>query len=129
MPHITCCASLRSAGRRKLMTASRVNVGGVEIISVLDTPMEFPWNLFFPNQSQVEFEAYRSLYPEAFGSFGFRTNATCYVLRSRGKTIVCDTGIGPGPIEMLGGIRGRLLDDMKSKGVQPESVDMVVHTH
>jgi glyoxylase-like metal-dependent hydrolase (beta-lactamase superfamily II) len=40
-----------------------------------------------------------------------------------------DTGIGPGPIAMLGGIEGKLLDNMRSLGVPPESVDIVIHTH
>jgi glyoxylase-like metal-dependent hydrolase (beta-lactamase superfamily II) len=30
---------------------------------------------------------------------------------------------------MLGGLKGRLVDDMRDKGVPPEDVDIVVHTH
>ncbi|MDO8616264.1 MAG: MBL fold metallo-hydrolase [Dehalococcoidia bacterium] len=111
------------------MAPAKVSVGNAEIISLVDTPMEFPWNLFFPNNSPADFEPYRGRYPEAFGPAGFHTNAVCYAIRSQGKTILCDTGIGPGPIAFLGGIRGRLLEDMRAKGVQPDDVDIVVHTH
>lgn len=43
--------------------------------------------------------------------------------------MLCDIGIGPGPVQFLGGIRGRLLDDMRDKGIPPEDVDAVVFTH
>jgi glyoxylase-like metal-dependent hydrolase (beta-lactamase superfamily II) len=92
-------------------------------------PMEFPWGMFFPNQAPADFEPYRAMYPSSYGERGFRTNACAYAVRSQGKTILCDTGIGPGPIAFLGGQKGRLLDDMRSKGVQPDDVDIVVHTH
>lgn len=111
------------------MAGPRLTVGKVEIVALLDTPMEFPWNLFFPNNSPSDFEPYRDRYPQSFGQTGFQTNASCYAIRSQGKTVLCDTGIGPGPIAFLGGIRGNLLNDMKSKGVNPGDVDIVVHTH
>ncbi len=92
--------------------------------------MEFDWGLFFPRNSREDFEPYRDTYPGAYGSGGkFRTYAHCYALRSQGKTVLVDSGIGPGPIEFLGGIRGRLVDDMQEKGVSPDSVDTVVFTH
>lgn len=53
----------------------------------------------------------------------------CYAIQSQGQTVLCDTGIGPGPIKFLGGIRGRLLDDMRDKGIPLEDVDTVVFTH
>jgi glyoxylase-like metal-dependent hydrolase (beta-lactamase superfamily II) len=69
------------------------------------------------------------MYPFANGKTGLRTQAGAYALRSQGKTVLIDTGLGPGPIGFLGGARGRLLDDMRDKGVNRESVDMVAITH
>jgi glyoxylase-like metal-dependent hydrolase (beta-lactamase superfamily II) len=43
--------------------------------------------------------------------------------------VLIDTGIGPGPHEASGGKTGNLLQEMQSKGVAPESVDIVVFTH
>ncbi len=111
------------------MAGPKVTVGDVEIIALVDTPFEFPWKLFFPDRDPAEFDAYRNLYPRSTGDGNFRTQAGAYVIRSQGQTNLCDTGIGPGPIAMLGGIRGRLLDDMRDKGIKPEDIDIVVHTH
>lgn len=111
------------------MAAPKVTVGSVEIISLLDTTMDFDWKMFFPNNDPKDFEPYRETYPGSFADGKFRTYAHCYAIRSQGKTVLCDTGLGPGPIEFLGGIRGRLLDDMRDKGLQPEDVDFVVFTH
>ncbi len=111
------------------MAGPRVHVGNVEIVSLLDTVMQFDWKMFFPNNSPADFDPYRDKYPDSHGEGKFQTYAHCYALRSQGRTILCDTGLGPGPIAWLGGIRGRLLDDMRDKGVQPEEVDIVVFTH
>ncbi|MEE8347551.1 MAG: MBL fold metallo-hydrolase [Dehalococcoidia bacterium] len=112
------------------MAGSKVTVGNVEIVSLLDTPMEFDTGMFFPNNDSADFDPYKSQYPDAYGGDGkLRTYAHCFALRSGGKTILVDTGVGPGPVAMLGGICGRLVEDMRAKGVPPESVDIVVFTH
>ncbi len=111
------------------MTGTRVTVGKVEIIALVDTAMNIPLSFFFPGRDPADVEPYRSLYPRSLADGNLATQAGAYAIRSQGKTILCDTGIGPGPIEMLGGIKGRLLEDMREKGVPPEDVDLVVHTH
>jgi glyoxylase-like metal-dependent hydrolase (beta-lactamase superfamily II) len=101
----------------------RITVGNVEVVSILDTPMNFPFAVFFPSIDQSEFEPYRELYPEAFNPNGnFQTYAQASVLRSGGKTVLVDTGVGPG-------MSGALLTDLRDKGVPPDSVDIVVFTH
>ena len=112
------------------MAGPRVTAGNVEIVALLDTPMEFDWAMFFPNNPRSDFDPYAEMYPESYAASGkFATNAQCYALRSQGKTVLVDTGLGPGPIAFLGGIRGNLVGDMKAKGVSPDSVDVVVFTH
>ena len=111
------------------MAGAKVTVGNVEIVSLLDTPMDFPWAAFFPNNSQQDFDPYRDRYPGSYAGDGrFRTYAHCYALRSQGKTVLVDTGVGPGPHSFLGGSRGHLAEEMNAKGVSPESVDIVVST-
>jgi glyoxylase-like metal-dependent hydrolase (beta-lactamase superfamily II) len=83
----------------------------------------------FPGREQSEIEPYQSMYPFANGKNGLQTQAGAYALRSQGKTVLIDTGLGPGPISFLGGAGGRLLDDMREKGVDPESIDIVAITH
>lgn len=109
------------------MPGHKVTVGNVEIIWLVDTPMEFPWAVF--GGDPAAYEPYRSLYPSSFGDNRFRTQANCFAIRSQGKTILCDTGVGPGPHAWLGGLEGHLIGDMKTKGMSPDEVDIVVHTH
>jgi glyoxylase-like metal-dependent hydrolase (beta-lactamase superfamily II) len=105
------------------MAGANVTVGNVEIVSLLDTAMEFPFEAFFPNNGPSDFDGYKGRYPDCYASDGkFRTYAHCYAMRSGGKTVLVDTGIGTG-------MNGRLLDDMSEKGVSPQSVDVVVFTH
>src|SRR3990170_5937916 len=102
------------------MAGPKANVGNVEIVALLDTPMEFDWALFFPNNPRSDFDPYVELYPQCHPASGkFGTNAQCYALRSQGKTVLVDTGIGPGPIAFLGGIRGNLGGGMKGQGGLP----------
>lgn len=104
-----------------------VKVGNVEIISLLDMAFAFPLAAAFPSIEADAWAPYKELYPEMFGSGEeFATNAQCYALRAGDRTILVDTGTGPqGPA----GQAGNLLPDMRSKGVDPESVDTVVFTH
>lgn len=112
------------------MSEHSVRVGNAEIIALLDTPMAFPFSRFFPNLPPQELEPYKELYPKAFTPEGnFQTNASCYVVRSGGRAVLVDTGLGPGPHDWLGGVRGRLLEDMQAKGVRPEEIEVVVITH
>ena len=111
------------------MVTTKITVGNVEIIALVDMPMEVSWQIIFAGIPLSDFEAYRELYPKSFGEGGFATQCGAYALRSEGHMVLCDTGIGPGPIQFLGGARGRLLDDMRDKGVPPEDIDTVVFTH
>ncbi|MBI4497730.1 MAG: MBL fold metallo-hydrolase [Chloroflexi bacterium] len=112
------------------MADVRVTVGNVEIVALLDAVMIFPLERFFPSVPPEAWAPVISQYPNAFAdTTRLRTNATGYVVRSQGRTILVDTGLGPGPHEFLGGARGNLLVDMESKGVRPEAIDLVVITH
>jgi len=108
---------------------TKINIRSVEIVALVDLPFELPWSMMFPGREQSEIEPYQAMYPFANGKSGLQTQAGAYALRSQGKTVLIDTGLGPGPISFLGGARGRLLDDMREKGVDPESIDMVAITH
>jgi glyoxylase-like metal-dependent hydrolase (beta-lactamase superfamily II) len=112
------------------MASSKLTVGNVEIVALLDTVMDFPFAAFFPNVPAEAFEPYRQAYGGSWAPDGrFRTNAQCYAVRSEGRTVLVDTGVGPGPLDFLGGARGKLRADMRSKGVQPDEIETVVLTH
>jgi glyoxylase-like metal-dependent hydrolase (beta-lactamase superfamily II) len=60
---------------------------------------------------------------------------TCVLIRSRGKTILIDTGLGmkmsKGEIRRWGLVRntGGLIENLSKKGVAAQDVDIVVNTH
>jgi glyoxylase-like metal-dependent hydrolase (beta-lactamase superfamily II) len=109
--------------------AHSVQVGNVEILSLLDVD---DWTLpnFFPSVPTDVWDSYRTLYPDALRDGGsIFTTATAYAVRSAEQTILVDTGLGPGPHERIGGQSGQLLVELRSQGIAPEDVDLVVTTH
>lgn len=109
--------------------AHRTTVGNVEILSLMDVG---DWHLpqFFKTVDPATWEAYRAIYPEAqCDGSSICTSATSYVLRTGGKTILVDTGVGPGPHARIGGQEGRLVAEMQASGIAPGDVDLVVVTH
>lgn len=111
------------------MSTQKITVGNVEIISVVDVPFQAPFSIFYPDRTAEELAPYKEMYPASSSGDMFKTQAATYALRSGNTTVLCDTGIGPGPIEMLGGIQGQLLNALNEAGVPPDSIDIVVHTH
>ena len=112
--------------------AGKITVGNVEILSLSDTEGEFPMPLdqLFPNVPPDEWKTQRERHPRAFAAENrWHTHYGCYLVRSRGQTLLVDTGIGPGPVELVGGLRGRLPEHLRQSGVNPEDVDRVFHTH
>ena len=66
---------------------------------------------------------------EAFPALADRTEAWvlpihCVLIRSPDRVVLVDTGLGPQPRQFLPEVESRLLQQ-----VEPENVDVVVHTH
>lgn len=107
------------------MAGDRIKIGNVEVIAASDGGGEVEPSQFLPAATPQDWEPYRSYFsPEG----RLRINFGSFVLRSGGRTLLVDTGIGPGP-NPLGAASGRLLDDLRAKGIRPEEIDLVVHTH
>ncbi len=101
------------------MPGYKTAVGGVELVSLRDGQGDSDPVAVFPDSS---IEQWRSEYPELLGPDGHvHPTYGSVALRSQGRTIIVDTG--------LGGPDGRLLADMAAKGVEREAVDLVVMTH
>jgi glyoxylase-like metal-dependent hydrolase (beta-lactamase superfamily II) len=108
------------------MAARKLKIGNVEITALSDGVLEFDVCNFFPTIPKESWRSYAShLTPEHKVSF----NIACYVVRSAGRTIVVDTGLGPKPASAPETPWGELLNDFQANGVRPEDVDMVVMTH
>ena len=116
------------------MADSKLTVGNVEIVGLSDAGLDFPFTLdqLFPSVPLERWEPYRQRYPEVFGGPNvWHADFGCYLLRSQGRTILVDTGIGPSnaPIAVVLQTGGQLLEKLRAEGVSPEDVDTVVFTH
>lgn len=94
------------------------------ITSLSDGLLEFDLCNFFPAIPNEDWHGHES-HLTADGNVRF--NLACFVIRSEGRTIAVDTGLGPKPTPETPW--GELLDDFAAHGMKPEDVDMVVMTH
>jgi glyoxylase-like metal-dependent hydrolase (beta-lactamase superfamily II) len=117
------------------MPRSRISIGNVEIVALHDAEAALPLELTFPNVSQADWSPYQERYPEAFnGPENMRVHVDCFLIRSQGRIILADSGIGtavnnPGTIALFGGVEGSLLQRLQEEGLQPGDIDVVFLTH
>jgi glyoxylase-like metal-dependent hydrolase (beta-lactamase superfamily II) len=113
---------------------SSISVGGVEVTALLDMAIDFPMHLseVFPGITEEAWAPHRERIPEAFGSGDiWRYFVNGYLVRSRGRCILVDTGCGsPGlAFPSFLGVEGRLRERLTDAGAGPEDVQTVVITH
>ena len=109
------------------MAGNRVTVGNVEIVSLSDGILEFDLCNFFPNhKSDEEWQGYRQ---HLVDGHKVRFNLASYLIRSDGRTILVDTGMGARPEGEPDIPWGELMNDFQSHGVRADEIDMVVMTH
>ncbi|PKB64124.1 MAG: hypothetical protein BZY80_03735 [SAR202 cluster bacterium Io17-Chloro-G2] len=108
------------------MSAEKINIGNVEIISLSDGVLAFDLCNFFPEIPKENWEHYQH---HLNAEHGVSFNLACFLIRSGGHTIAVDTGMGPRPADAPETPWGGLLDDFQANGIKPEDVDMVVMTH
>jgi glyoxylase-like metal-dependent hydrolase (beta-lactamase superfamily II) len=109
-----------------------LKVGNVEIVALSDGDIEFstPLNEVFPSVPEDAWQEYRDRYPDVFaGPNAWRLNIGCYLLRTQGRTILVDTGLGPDANARFIGTTGILLADLKAQGVAAGDIDTVFLTH
>ena len=102
----------------------KINVGGVEVWALLDMiPPAYTPDDFFPSIPLDWWEPYRK---EVFGhrTGNLQLYYGCFAVRSQGKLILVDTGMGPGPHPERGNRRGELTQRMKEEGLAPEDVGL-----
>jgi glyoxylase-like metal-dependent hydrolase (beta-lactamase superfamily II) len=103
-----------------------IRVGDVEIMALSDGVLEFDPCNFFPSIPGEDWQPYESHLTDAHK---VRFNLGSYLIRSSGRTILVDTGLGPRPADVPDASWGQLLHELQAEGVRPEDVDMVVMTH
>ncbi len=115
----------------------KVTVGNVEIIAVFDMvpPPRAP-EVMFPDVSPDAWVPYQ----DALESGQLQLYYGAWVVRSQGKTILVDTGMGPGPHPNRGNVEGHLYESLRpilipadranNPNASPsDEVDIVLHTH
>ena len=108
------------------MPDNTLTVGNVSITSLSDGLLEFDLCNFFPSIPEEDWQPYRDhLSPEGKVSF----NLAAFLIRSDGKNILVDTGLGPKPADAPETPWGELMNDFQAHGIRPEDIDAVVMTH
>ena len=115
-------------------TTHRYKIGDVEILAFSDAVVDYPWPLteLYPDVPLEAWTPYRARYPGAFGGENvLRLDYGCYLIRSQGRTVLVDTGMGPATTPWAAFLKqsGTLLSGLEAAGVQPGEVDIVVLTH
>ena len=101
------------------MSGYTITVGNVELVSLTDGQGDGHPVEVFPASTM---EQWRKEYPELLDADErIHPRYGALAVRSSGKLIVVDTGAGPPD--------GRLPDEMRRKGMDPEDVEIVVTTH
>ncbi|PKB73096.1 MAG: hypothetical protein BZY75_03680 [SAR202 cluster bacterium Io17-Chloro-G7] len=118
------------------MDYTKQTIGNVEILVIHDAEIALPFSRSFPNVPAEAWAPYQQRFPEAYSGTEFmRVHFECYLIRSQGKTLLVDTGLGsatsnPGTvINVGGGTEGQLLSRLQSTGLQASEVDTVFLTH
>src|SRR5919202_1565505 len=111
------------------MAEGRLTVGNVDVLALTDGEGDFPFPLsqLFPGVPAEAWAPFHQRYPELFsGPDTWRNHYGCYLLRSQGRTILVDTGIGsrasnPGMVSTLAvGLDGRLMAQLQAADIRPE---------
>ncbi|MGE5139538.1 MAG: MBL fold metallo-hydrolase [Rudaea sp.] len=100
------------------------SVGNVQVTPVQDTAILMNPQTFLPKYAEQMSAEYASAMDER-GLLPM--SVTCYLVRSEGKTILVDSGLGPR--RRPGFPVGHLDASLKELGVSPAEIDVVLNTH
>jgi glyoxylase-like metal-dependent hydrolase (beta-lactamase superfamily II) len=104
--------------------AERLKVGNAEIAVATDAEFRYVPTQFIPGPGA---DAWRQALGGADPDALYESRVTCYVIRSQGKNILVDTGVGAHGLWRFGD--GHLLDSLKELDLTPEDIDFVMPTH
>jgi len=107
-------------------TFHQIRIGDTEVIALQDSWLKRPPDEFFVDVGAEDWAPY----PEWLDENGLIDhNFGCFAIRSLGKTILVDTGLGQWPNEMPLQEESSLLETMEQAGISPAEVDLVLFTH
>ena len=104
--------------------AERLKVGNAEVAVATDADFRYVPTSFIPRATPEQWRPYlNGADPDA----ELESRVTCYVIRSQGKNILVDAGVGQHGLWRFGD--GHLLDSLKELDLAPEDIDFVMPTH
>jgi glyoxylase-like metal-dependent hydrolase (beta-lactamase superfamily II) len=110
-----------------------IRIGSVEIVALCDGVVlaSRPATESFPGIGADVLAEARERYPAVFHHERWRLHVHAFLLRSGGRTILVDAGIGPEsvPAYSWSHTRGALPEELSAAGVTPTDVDTLVVTH
>jgi glyoxylase-like metal-dependent hydrolase (beta-lactamase superfamily II) len=102
----------------------KVTIGNVEITPLQDASILMNPRMFIPEHG----DEFATEYAHMADERGLMPmSVTCYLLRSAGKNVLIDTGLGPRKRQGFPG--GKLDEAIKNVGLTPADIDVVIHTH
>lgn len=107
----------------------RIRVGNAEIAVARDADYRMTPAAFLRDAENKEIpkEAFRPYLGSQDPTELAESRVVTYVIRSQGKTILVDAGVGPWGLWRFG--EGHLLDSLAGLDIAPEAVDFVLPTH
>lgn len=116
------------------MSAQQYAVGDITITCIVEAETHgIPPVFFFPTATNETIQQHPWLVPEyadAAGNIAMRVQA--FVVRTPTRTIIVDPCVGNGKVRSLpfwNQLATDWLEQLVAAGVQPDAVDLVVHTH
>lgn len=107
------------------MSHTKLTVGNVEILALVDAQASVAAEQVFPGVSKEQWSAHcEHLMPDCAT---LPLTIPSFVVRSQGKTLMIDTGVGAKNRRFMP--NGRLPDAMAEAGVDSGSIDIVMCTH
>lgn len=110
---------------------ARLRVGEIDIWSVTDSVASLgEVTELFPSVPRATWPPYVARYPELFvGDTEWKPPFVSYLIRTEGTSVLIDTGLGPRATAFLRDAQGRLLHELRARGVEAGQIETVFLTH
>lgn len=100
----------------------RIMLGDFEVTALSDGTVDLPVDQLLTNTTP---EAVKQALAASYESTPLETSLNAYLINTGSKLVLIDTGAGA----LFGPTLGRLVDNLKASGYQPEQIDEIVITH